>query len=472
MSTIIILAICTDRKKSPAPLISFAAIIILIIDPLQLYTVSFQLSFVATISILYIFPVLRSLIVQRFTDNKQTLLHSAGLFKWVLAGLLVSSVATLSTIPVSLYFFHRISLISPVSNLIIEPLICFWSLISGFLALPFIWIFPEFSALLFQAGAVGLKFAENVATFFAHLPFSHLWLPKPTIWHICIYYTGLLILILAGKKISLKSIAAFITLIISFLFFFFPPGFLLKSPHKLQITYLDVGQGSATFVEFQSGERILIDGGGSSYSKSTVGPRVIAPFLWDKGIQSLHLIAITHPDADHYNGLDFVAQHFAPKQIWVKNVRGHDEKYRRIIGSMQHMNGSVTVPYDGMIFGETETSLECIANIGNWKDTSFEADKRNQANNGLILSVKTSHFTALFPGDIGENAEKALVSRAYNLNADIVLSPHHGSKTSNSETFLTASSPQFLIVSAGGTFKGRFPHYQLAPFAKSTISPF
>ena len=133
---------------------------------------------------------------------------------------------------------------------------------------------------------------------------------------------------------------------------------------------------------------------------------------------------------------------------------------------MQRMNSSVTVPSEGMTLGKTETSLECIANIGNWKDISFDADNRNQANNGLILMVKSVQFTALFPGDIGENAEKALVSKAYELNADIVLSPHHGSKTSNSEEFLTASSPQFLIVSASGSFKGKFPHYQLAPLCK------
>jgi len=466
MSTIVILAICSDRKKSPAPLIAFAALIILIVDPLQLYTVSFQLSFIATLSILFVFPILRVLIVQRFIDNKRTPHLYTGPFKWILAGLLVSSVATLSTIPVSLYFFHRVSLVSPLSNLIIEPLICFWSLVAGFLALPFIWIFPDISALLFQAGAIGLKYAENVAIFFAHLPFSHLWLPKPAIWHIFIYYAGLLFFIAAGKKISTKSAAAFIIFSISLLFFFFPPGFLLKKPHKLQITYLDVGQGSATFVEFPSGERILIDGGGSSYSKSTVGQRVIAPFLWHKGIQNLDAIAITHPDADHYNGLGFIAQHFIPKQIWVKDTQGHDERYRRIIGSMQRMNGSVTVPSEGMTLGKTEMSLECIANIGNWKDISFEADNRNQANSGLILSIKTAHFTALFPGDIGKNAEKALVNRAYNLNADIVLSPHHGSKTSNSEIFLTASSPQFLIVSASGSSNGKFPHYRLAPLCK------
>jgi len=466
MSTILILAICSDRKKSPAPLIAFAALIILIVDPLQLYTVSFQLSFIATLSILFVFPILRVLIVQRFTDNKRTLNLYTGLFKWILAGLLVSSVATLSTIPLSLHFFHRISLVSPVSNLIIEPLICFWSLIAGFLALPFIWIFPDISALLFQAGAIGLDLAENAAMFFAHLPFSHQWLPKPSIWHIVIYYAGMLFLVVAGKKISIKSVAAFITFFISFLFFFFPPDFLLKKPHKLQITYLDVGQGSATLVEFPSRKQILIDGGGSSYSKSTVGERVIAPFLWNKGIQNLNIIAITHPDADHYNGLDFIAHHFTPKQIWVKNTQGHNERYRRIIGSMQRRGGSVTVPSESMTFGETETSLECIANIGNWKDISFEADNRNQANNGLILSVKTTHFTALFPGDIGRNAEKALVNKTYDLNADIVLSPHHGSKTSNSEEFLTASSPQFLIVSAGKSFKGKFPHYKLAPLCK------
>ena len=138
MSCLVIVAICTNRRKSPSALLACAALIILIVDPLQLFNASFQLSFVATMAILFLFPILKNLVQSDAAAGPPTARQSLG--NWLVAGLLVSAVATLATIPITLYAFNRFSPVGILANLFVEPLICLWSLPAGFLAIPFLFL--------------------------------------------------------------------------------------------------------------------------------------------------------------------------------------------------------------------------------------------------------------------------------------------------------------------------------------------
>jgi competence protein ComEC len=228
----------------------------------------------------------------------------------------------------------------------------------------------------------------------------------------------------------------------------------------LRISYLDVGQGSSTLLEFPSCFRVLIDGGGSSFATISVGERVIAPFLWKKGIQGIDAVIITHPDADHYNGLEFIIKHFSPKILWVRDKDGHDNQFKRLIQLAEKQQVSVIIPEEGDLLIDGPQSLECVANV---LDLENEVNiSRNSGNNGLVLKACGLQFCALFPGDIGRSSEKALIDQGLDLNADVLLSPHHGSITSNSSQFLETVSPDYLLVSAGRSTKGYFPHKGLA----------
>ncbi len=458
MSSVVIVSICTNRQKSPGALLAFAAMLILIIDPLQLFTVSFQLSFSAIIGILFLLPILKKLLYNSIdqlspTSTKQRIL------RWILAGLLVSLVANLATAPLALYSFNRFSLVGPLANLLIEPLICLWSLTSGFLSIPFIIIKPEIGCFLLQIGALGLDAAMHAAAFFSSFSFSTIWLPTPPLWLILIYFVILIIFAYSGRKNRWLSLLSLFALSVCILHFFYPPSqYLKKNRAPFQISFLDVGQGTATLLEYPSGFRVLIDGGGSSFATTNVGELVIAPFLWNKGIRKIDAIVVTHPDADHYNGLGFIVEHFSPKTLWVRDEEGHDNNFKNFIRRAKKDRVSVSSPEKGQYLMEGSESLECIANISEAEVT----DSRNMANSGLVLKACNHRNCALFPGDIGRNRERSLVSQGYDLNSDILLAPHHGSITSNSSQFLTAVSPKYLLVSAGRSSKGYFPHKGLA----------
>ncbi len=128
---------------------------------------------------------------------------------WLLAGLTVSLVASLATAPIALIAFNRFSVIGPLANLIIEPLVCLWSLTAGFIAIPLLFIHPETGAFFLQVGALGLGAALQTATLFSSLPFSTIWLPTPPLWLICIYYGALMVL--AFSKRAFEKAIAFIS---------------------------------------------------------------------------------------------------------------------------------------------------------------------------------------------------------------------------------------------------------------------
>lgn len=447
MSSIVLAALCIDRKKSSPELFCGAALAILLFSPLQLFTASFQLSFAAVAAILFILPCLKKIVSSSGEMEKP---HSfmALTGAWLASALLVSLIAVLATAPISLYYFNRISLVGPIANLVIEPLICLWSLLFGFLSLPFLFIIPPLGNFLLQTGSHGLAAALQCVHFFAALPFSDVYLPTPPVPLILFYYFSLYMLFICRK---MERFIPSLALGCCLLFYLAPSLFDIRpADRKFSISYLDVGQGSAAFLTLPSGYRLLIDGGGSSYLSTTVGRRVIAPYLWQKGISRIDAIIITHPDADHYNGLPFIVEHFSPSVIWVNTFSGHDHLFSRFLQKARMKKIKVQLAKSGEFLEETR-KIRCIANTTSWPGG------RKGKNNGLIIRTVGEKFSSLFPGDIGKKTEYSLLNRNLSLQSDILLSPHHGSATSSSERFLEKVSPRIMVVSAGKTRKKYFP---------------
>ncbi|BHH83814.1 DNA internalization-related competence protein ComEC/Rec2 [Desulforhopalus sp. 52FAK] len=453
MSTIVILALCSDRKKSPAHLVAAAALLIVLFEPQQIFTVSFQLSFTATMGILFIFPHLQRILTSTIQQEQQRLPQQK-FYLYIFSAFLVSLVATIVTAPITVSTFNRISTIGPFANLILEPLICLWCLPFGILALPFIWIYPPIADLLLQFGSYGISSALYIAEILADIPLTFVYLADPPL-PLTLVYIAVLCSCASGLLLrSSKAIILTGSIITCMTLLMFVPWSLGRKTTP-QISFLDVGQGSATIIE-DGDKTILIDGGGSSFSSRTVGETVIAPYLWHKGIQHVDTIIITHPDADHYNGMSYIIEKFNPKAIWVRDVEGHDKAYRDVLALAQENRAKVIVPQSGDIIHEGAIQLQCLANLG--KSNVKKTRSASSANSGLILKGCAMDTCFLLPGDINSSMEHYLIEQNYDLSADIMLSAHHGSATSNSTEFLTQISPQYAIVSAGASSKGYFPH--------------
>lgn len=462
MVMVFILSFCVQRQRSAFTTLSFAALLILLFNPLSLYTASFQLSFTAVAALILILPVLTQLTDSREEDTSLPVKIMSTCFHWVLAALLISIAATIGTAPLLIHFFNRFSTVGALVNLLLEPLLCLWSLPFGLMAIPFMFFAPDTAEILLGIGGTGITAALSISDFFSALSFSTLWFATPSIPLILCYYVCLAFLFTSiSKKITIP-----LFLLLSLLFLFPPRTFFHTFCTESELVFLDVGQGSSTLILLPGGMKILIDGGGTSSKKFNVGESVIAPYLWHRGFTRLDAILITHPDADHYNGIPFLLKRFQPETLWVNGDTGHDQRYIDLLNLADKFGIPITIARGNKQLTPrvATVTLDIIHNPLQDIDGSSSNDK------SIILEFSDNGFSCILPGDISRKVEQQLLQNK-TLQTDILLSPHHGSKTSSSYSFLDQLNPKHIIVSAGRFQPAIFPSKALQDYCRKQQIP-
>ena len=469
MAAIFILTVFLDQQRSVRSSIALAALLILIWQPPQLLTASFQLSFGAVIAIAALYPVmLHPLSRQPGHTLPAGPRERPGRWqRWLYTALAVSLAAVIGTAPLLVYHFNRLSLISPLANLIVEPLICFWSLTLGLIASLLIPWVPDLAALLLRLGGAGLIAADLAAAFLGTLPAASLWLPTPGPTAIAGYY-GIIFWLLhrfkrdTGNRFGLQTALAVPMLILLLA----GPSLGSLAPWRgrsTTVTILDVGQGSATVLELPQGRTILLDGGGSASPAFNVGERVIAPFLWKRGIRKVEAIVVSHPDSDHYNGLLPIIERFRPRTLWINGQPGQSPLYGVLLAKAEELQVEVRIAGVGEVLSSGGGArLVCLAgpevtggmNAAADGGSSEEADPGNSNEGSLVLRLDQrpadggKGVSFLFPADIEARTIKRLMETP-EIDVDMLLAPHHGCGSSHSRDFLAAASPRLVAVSAG-----------------------
>ncbi len=454
MAGFFLLAVLCNRQHSLFHLLAAAALVLLTLHPLALFTVSFQLSFAALISIALITPYLHALYQTKKSEERKKLSNT--ILRWPLTGFLISLAATAGTLPLLLYHFNRFSPIGPLMNLIVEPLLCFIALPLGLLAIPFLTVAPGSAKILFSLGGHALHLANTITTRTAQFPLASIWTITPSIGEIVAYY--LLILLICRQpqstgKNRLLILGGFILLFLHFTAGLYLPKIIhFHQEKKARVSFLDVGKGSSTLLEFADQTTVLIDGGGSSSDRFNVGRQVIAPFLWKQRVWRINTLIITHPDSDHYNGLKFIACRFHPQNAYINDQPIQSHNYKTLINTIKQRQIRLTTPQSGQILhADSLCRLICIGMTG-------LAKKNDSDNNqGLVMKLDCGKKSFLFSADIEQPSEQILLHHNRYLRADVLLAPHHGSKTSCSHPFLRAVDPKLIVVSAGGRQQKFFP---------------
>ncbi|MGQ3891030.1 DNA internalization-related competence protein ComEC/Rec2 [Legionella sp. CNM-4043-24] len=252
--------------------------------------------------------------------------------------------------------------------------------------------------------------------------------------------------------VTLASSLSLPALMISlFLFFFLPisslrpyafvllitavhPAYYQSRAGEARVRVLDVGQGLSVLIT-TAHHSLLYDTGMKFYKGSDMGKMVIIPFLATQGIGKLDKIVISHPDMDHRGGLASLEKRFPAAELLVDNP----SFYRR--GKSCHEYPAWT--WDGVSF-----RFLSIRNV-------FRAKN----NSSCVLQVRSAGGSVLLPGDVESRAEHYLASTwADELISDVLILPHHGSKTSSTPEFIQQVSPRYAIISAGFDNRYHFPH--------------
>ena len=162
-------------------------------------------------------------------------------------------------------------------------------------------------------------------------------------------------------------------------------------------------------------------------------------------------IIVTHGDADHYNGIPFLLQRFRPDIIWVNEGSGDSNEYTAMLALAARLHIKVQIPQPGeqLIHGGAAVLVN-LTGPGAASAASFN-------DHSLIVRFEQDKFSCLFAGDISQNIEARLIADQLPLQSTLLLSPHHGSATSNSESFLQTVIPDIIVVSAGRFRPNHFP---------------
>ncbi|MGW8287073.1 MAG: DNA internalization-related competence protein ComEC/Rec2 [Desulfobulbales bacterium] len=498
MTCVFILAIFFDRPGNLINHILAAAFLILIWKPRLIFSASFQLSFSAVTAIALIYPIVyrflylgNQLVYSGMINSAETAALMQGklirnkvfiiILTWVSSGLALTTAAMLGTLPLLLFHFNRISLIAPLSNLLVEPLICFWSLLIGLVASLFIPVLPALAKILYTAGGSGLTAAAKICAFGSALPNSSLWLPTPSIFEIAVYYFLLLTMLRASHREGRsKCYSLILALLLACL--------LVVSPAVIQIqktfsggpsvTFLDVGHGSSIILQLPGSRNILIDGGGSQNDRFNIGERVIGPFLWKRKLDHLDAVVITHAHADHFNGLPFILSHFHPDELWINSGSIFDDEYGDLLDLAGHLGIEIKIAKaDDILYQYGKICLLCLhSGFGNTDYWSFKTDSDkplNQNDLSIVLRLDTDSGDFLFPADISAAMAETLIREGKRLKAKVLMAPHHGNSSSLSQEFIRRVAPEYIVISAGHSNSFNFPaesYFEMQQQGKKILS--
>lgn len=405
--------------------------ILLLMNPMLIFNLGFQLSYTATFSILYFTPYIN----ERFYPYKNRITY-------ILSGLLSVYIGIL---PMQLYYFNSFSILGIFSNLIISPILSFALVLGGIMIISS-YVFPFFNTIIGSVLNLILWFQKYLIDIIYGKGIGVMEFYSPSIAEFIFYYILVIIIL---KIIDLKQLRYSIRQVIFiYLIFFivFNTGIILFD-NSMDIDFIDVGQGDAILIRTRKGN-YLVDTGGNMFSDFDIGENIVLPYLKKHGINSLDAVFITHFDLDHCKSLPLLMEKIKIDNILISYEDKESEVYREI----ENSNIPTTVLKRGdLIYLDKNIVIEVIS-------PSIELRERGLGANNMSLVFNLSYYNRdiLFTGDIERQVEDLIVDSLGEVY--LLKVPHHGSKTSSTKEFLDVLSAEIGVISVGRNNFYNHPH--------------
>ncbi|NLD39552.1 MAG: DNA internalization-related competence protein ComEC/Rec2 [Desulfatiglans sp.] len=461
MALTYLFSIIIERESDIWSTLLFAAFIILAIDPLAINSISFQLTFLAVVGIVWLTPLIQKV----FPDISGKFINYPRLKSsyFYLTGIIsVSIAANIFLLPVTVYYFNRISFVSIFANLLIIPLMGFVILPLGMFSLIILFVSADASRSILFIGAYGLDIMMCIIEYLAHLPWACFRMFIPSMFEILLFYCLLFCIVYfrKGKMIKFSMTAVLLLFLMDFSYWIYETGL----NKNLRVFFLDVGQGNSALIQFPGKKRMLIDGGGFQGDTFDTGRSIIAPFLLRKKLLHIDYIVLSHPHPDHMKGLKFIASVFDPAEFWHNGKDSEDHDYQDLIDIIKTKNIKVLTPDD-------LAKTRHVSGVKIEVFYPFSGEKRSQNlhvsshtinDQSIVVRISYAGRSVMFPGDIEMKSEAILVNKYGNkLKSDALLVPHHGSRSSSSKPFLETVSPKVCIISSRQGNRFGFPHAEV-----------
>ncbi|MBM2820575.1 MAG: Internalization-related competence protein ComEC/Rec2 protein [Candidatus Berkelbacteria bacterium] len=205
----------------------------------------------------------------------------------------------------------------------------------------------------------------------------------------------------------------------------------------LKVYFLDVGQGDSTYIKLPSGKDILIDGGPDNSVLNQLGK------VMDFADREINLVILSHPHADHLNGLLEVLDRYKIDQVWETGVEYPSSTYDSFKEKIKNQNipDKFVKAGDTIYFGDIKISIL-------YPLSGLEKKTIDNLNNASIVNrLDNNKFSILFSGDLEKDIQKQLLDK--NIFTDVLKVAHHGSENGLSEDFLNVVRPEIAVISVG-----------------------
>ena len=411
MLVVILAGTLLQRRIAPSFILAGALLLVLVYDPLSVMAGGFWLSFLAVAAILYA------------AQGRKTGIGGVGRWRqWTR----IQWAVTLGLAPVLLLLFQQTSVSAPLANAIAIPVIDLVVVPATLIGVVSLGLAPEWAApFLFKTAAMTLGWLWRVLETLANLPYSVWSQHSPLPWTLVSAAVGVLLLLAPrgwpGRWFGIIWLLP--------LFFVRPP---LPAAGEVRFTLLDVGQGLAAAVQTRH-HTLVYDTGPWFSSRFDAGRAVVAPYLRQAGVQRMDILIVSHGDNDHLGGAASLREEIPAD---------------RVLSSVpERLPGA---------------SLCAAPETWEWDGVRFTLIHPTQAglrhnNSSCVLRIQSAYGSLLLPGDIEREAEAMLVERVgKGLQSDVLVAPHHGSKTSSTEDFVAHTRPRIVLFPVG--YRNRYHH--------------
>ncbi len=433
MLGILLLAPLLKRENDSPTTLGFAGLLILLSNPYELASVSFQLTFCATAGILYLTPRMLKFLAPGKRIGNKLLRWLYRFWRAVASVLSVTLAAQLTTIPLNMVYFGQISVISPLTNLLTSFTVTLTFVIGLFLVLLGLIAVPLAAPFVFVATGL-IRYVIAVTEFLFQSPFAAMYTISPyAIIFVLFLYFVTILLLFSKEKIRLVFSLGSVVVVLCVCILM---GMLRLRLPEFSFTMLDVGQGQC-LLAYSEGMTLMIDCGGDA---DTIAARAAVAQLSTMGRKRLDVLVLSHYDADHAGGAPLLMELLDVGMILAPDIQ---DEY----GLREEIEAAAV--RTGTEF-RTVTTEPVVLSLGNSTATVYPPVAYT-SDNETSLSVLCSfrRYDILVTGDMG-TASEALLLKLYDLpDIEALVAGHHGSKKSTSEELLKTLTPELVLISVG-----------------------
>jgi len=448
-AAILVLVLCAGhylgRPRPGFNSLAAAGLVVLVLNPADLFQTGAQLSFLAVAGLMWFAPRWFGSARQRPDALDRLLIESR---PWLWRALwpvwrgarhltLVSALIWLLALPLVMARFHLFTPVAVVLNTILWlPMAA--ALVAGFGVLAFGWLVPPLAGVFGFCCDVPLWLLEWCIGWARRWPGSHFWVPGPADWWLVGFYGGLGVLaafpaLRPTRRWCLVLLAGWTAVGVA-------AHFARHQPGNLDCTFLSVGHGAAVVIELPSGGTMLYDAG--QFASPDFGAQSIAAALWSRGITRLDAVVLSHADVDHYNTLPELLERFSVGVIRVSPVMF--DKQGAAVVALQDAIRRAEVPLEEIRAGDRLIADDgCLIQVLHPSSRgAFENDNANS----IVLAVEHLGRRILLPGDL-ESPGLEDVTAEPPWDCDVLLAPHHGSRGSDPPGLAAWCTPEWVVIS-------------------------